>query len=214
MRTSSRVAWIIHLPSSSRSHQSVPVAIGAGSKSGSNPLHLRSAPQPLRGVPAGRGRGAAGVVRRHPAPDRWLAATVAAAPGMRIGSDERRRPSKRGGSMIDREPLPRSDNSGAQASECRCGQPRGAARAAGGLLYQANRRMIVVQEPANGESPFISPKAACSRQAVAQARRSPSLHLFYASPTTLRPDWAERHDAGSARKSCQPSPTAHGWKSQ
>jgi hypothetical protein len=39
----------------------------------------------------------------------------------------------------------------AQASECRCG-PRGAARAAGGLLYPANRRMIVVQEPANGES--------------------------------------------------------------
>jgi hypothetical protein len=56
--------------------------------------------------------------------------------------------------MIDREPLPRSDNSGAQASECRCGLPRGAARAAGGLLYPANRRMIVVQEPANGESQF------------------------------------------------------------
>jgi hypothetical protein len=37
-----------------------------------------------------------------------------------------------------------------KASECRCGQPRGAARAAGGLLYPANRRMIVVQEPANG----------------------------------------------------------------
>ena len=33
--------------------------------------------------------------------------------------------------MIDREPLPRSDNSGAQASECSCGQPRGAAAAAG-----------------------------------------------------------------------------------
>ena len=49
---------------------------------------------------------------------------------------------------------PRSDNRGAQASECRCGPPRGAARAAGGLLYPANRRMIVVQEPANGESRF------------------------------------------------------------
>ena len=70
---------------------------------------------------------------------------------MRIGSDERRRPSKRGASMIDREPLPRSDNSGAQASECRCEPPRGAARAAGGLLYPANRLMIFVQEPANGE---------------------------------------------------------------
>jgi glycosyltransferase involved in cell wall biosynthesis len=53
--------------------------------------------------------------------------------------------------MIDREPLPRSDNSGAQASECRCEPPRGAARAAGGLLYPANRLMIFVQEPANGE---------------------------------------------------------------
>ena len=30
-------------------------------------------------------------------------------------------------------------------------QPRGAARAAGGLLYPASRRMIVVQEPTNGE---------------------------------------------------------------
>jgi hypothetical protein len=54
------------------------------------------APWPLRGVPAGRGRGAAGVVRRHPAPDRKPAATVAADPGMRLGSDQRRRPSKRG----------------------------------------------------------------------------------------------------------------------
>jgi hypothetical protein len=50
--------------------------------------HRNRAPWPLRGVPAGRGRGAAGVVRRHPAPDRRPAATVAAAAGMRIGSDE------------------------------------------------------------------------------------------------------------------------------
>ena len=63
------------------------------------------APWPLRGVPAGRGRSAAGVVRRHPAPDRWPAATVAAAPGVRIGSDERRRPSKRGACMIDQKAL-------------------------------------------------------------------------------------------------------------
>jgi restriction system protein len=60
----------------------------------------------------GRGDGAAGAVRRHLAPDRSPAATVAAAPGKRIGSDERRRPSKRGASMIDRKPIQRSDNSG------------------------------------------------------------------------------------------------------
>ena len=43
-------------------------------------------------VPAGRGRGAAGAVRRDPAPDRSPAATAAANLGMSIGSDERRQP--------------------------------------------------------------------------------------------------------------------------
>jgi hypothetical protein len=54
--------------------------------------------------------------------------------------------------MIAREALLRSDNSGAQASECRYGQPRGAARAAGGLLYPANRRMIVFRHRQMGNS--------------------------------------------------------------
>ena len=52
--------------------------------------------------------------------------------------------------MIDREPLPRTDNSLAQASECSSEQPHGSARAVAGLLLPATRRMIVVQEPANG----------------------------------------------------------------
>jgi hypothetical protein len=54
--------------------------------------------------------------------------------------------------MIDRQPLARSDNSPAQASECRCRQPRGVARAAGGLCRAANRCRIAVQEPATGAS--------------------------------------------------------------
>jgi len=37
----------------------------------------------------GRGGGAAGAVRWDPAPDRGAQTTAAAAPGMRIGSDER-----------------------------------------------------------------------------------------------------------------------------
>ena len=47
------------------------------------------APRPLRRLPAGRGGGAAGAVRRDPAPDRPAAATVAAAPGMSIASNDR-----------------------------------------------------------------------------------------------------------------------------
>jgi hypothetical protein len=43
----------------------------------------------LRRVSADRGGGAAGAVRRDPAPDRWAQTTASAAPGMRIGSDER-----------------------------------------------------------------------------------------------------------------------------
>ena len=143
------------------------------------------APRPLRGVPAGRGGGAASAVRRDPAPDRWPAATAAAAPGMRIGSDERRRPSKRGASMIDREPLPRSDNSGAQASECRCGPPRGAARAAGGLLHPANRRMIVVQEPANGESRLRSLCGSSNTKAPDRPPRTCRRNGFPRPPTWL-----------------------------
>ena len=47
------------------------------------------APRPLRGVPAGRGGGAARAVRRDPAPDRPAAAAVAAAPGMSIARNDR-----------------------------------------------------------------------------------------------------------------------------
>jgi hypothetical protein len=71
---------------------------------------------------------------------------------MSTESKERLQLSRQGVSMIDREALLRSDSSGAQAAECRYGQPRGAARADRGLLYPANRRMIV-QEPANGGIP-------------------------------------------------------------
>jgi hypothetical protein len=42
------------------------------------------------GAPAGRGSAAPVAVRGHPAPDRRPAAKAAAAPGMRIVSDERR----------------------------------------------------------------------------------------------------------------------------
>lgn len=59
--------------------------------------------RPLRSVPARRGRRAAGTVRRDPAPDRAAAATVAAAPGMSIVSNDRWQPDGRGASMIDRE---------------------------------------------------------------------------------------------------------------
>ena len=60
-------------------------------------------------------------------------------------------PSRRGASMIDREPPKRAQNSRAQASDRGCGQPHGLARAVGGLPHAANRRMIGVQEPAYGK---------------------------------------------------------------
>ena len=61
------------------------------------------APRPLCRLPAGRGGGAEDAVRRDPAPDRRSAATVAAAPGMSIASNDRWQPDGRGASMIDRE---------------------------------------------------------------------------------------------------------------
>ena len=70
------------------------------------------APRPLRRVPAGRGRGAARLVRRDPAPDRAPAAKTAAAPGVSIESNERRQPEGRGVSTIDREPLKGDRNAG------------------------------------------------------------------------------------------------------
>ena len=72
--------------------------------------------RPLRGVPARRGRRAAGTVRRDPAPDRAAAATLTTAPGMSIARNDRWQPSRRGASMIDREAAERCLKSGAQAS--------------------------------------------------------------------------------------------------
>ena len=46
-------------------------------------------PRPLRRLPARRGGGAAGAVRRDPAPDRPAAAALAAAPGMSIARNDR-----------------------------------------------------------------------------------------------------------------------------
>jgi hypothetical protein len=57
----------------------------------------------LRRVPAGRGGGAKAAVRRDPAPDRWAAAAVVAAPGMSLESDHRRQPAGEVRPMIDRE---------------------------------------------------------------------------------------------------------------
>jgi hypothetical protein len=91
--------------------------------------------------------------------------------------------------MIDREPLPRFDNSGAQASECRFGQPRGAARAAGGLRYPANRRMIVVQEPANGES----------RPKMQQPMPAMIASLLLSAERIARPDSWRRSEWTSSR---------------
>jgi hypothetical protein len=110
------------------------------------------APRPLHGVPAGRGRGAAGVVRRHPAPDRWPAATVAAAPGMRIGSDERRRLTSRGCVPCLTESPGMLRLVRGKPSDGGCGQPHGQVAALRGLRRAAKRRRIAVQEPANGES--------------------------------------------------------------
>jgi hypothetical protein len=66
----------------------------------------------LRRVPVGRGGGAARLVRRDPAPDRRAQAKAAAARSMSPGSNERRQPSRRSASMIDREPLERDPNTG------------------------------------------------------------------------------------------------------
>ena len=114
------------------------------------------APRPLRGVPAGRGRGAAGAVRRHPAADRWPAAKAAAAPGVRIGSDERRRPSRRGATMINREAAPtrRQQRGASLGSQLwpphgRSGPPE--ACLSGGPPH--DRRSGTT----NGESPLIPP---------------------------------------------------------
>ena len=103
--------------------------------------------------------------------------------------------------MIDREPLPRSDNSGAQASECRCGQPRGAARAVGGLLYAANRRMIGVQEPANGESRFRhfwQQQIAYQRSALAEFAETKALASLRAEIVAVRAENASLRGNQSA----------------
>ena len=60
-------------------------------------------PRPLCRLPDGRGRRAEDAVRRDPAADRRTAATVAAAPGMSIASNDRWQPDGRGVSMNDRE---------------------------------------------------------------------------------------------------------------
>ena len=65
-------------------------------------------PRPLCRLPDGRGRRAEDAVRRDPAADRRTAATVAANPGMSIGSNNRWQPDGRGVSMNDRE-LPNAD---------------------------------------------------------------------------------------------------------
>jgi hypothetical protein len=76
--------------------------------------------------------------------------------------------------MIDREPLPRSDNSRAQPQNAAVGRLAGAAQAAGGLLYPANRRMIVVRNRQMG----IPATMSCHVQQHVPVQWRPSRSLF------------------------------------
>ena len=71
-------------------------------------------------------------VRRDPAPDRPAAATVAAAPGMSIASNDRWQPDGRGASMIDRDQPKAAQKAGASLMT-RVDAADGAVRALAGL---------------------------------------------------------------------------------
>jgi hypothetical protein len=65
-------------------------------------------------------------------------------------------PSRRGATMIDRE-LPTRAHKGTRGPEIAAADGlRGRPPAAGGLHHPADRRMIGVRRPANGEFPLMS----------------------------------------------------------
>jgi hypothetical protein len=83
------------------------------------------APRPLRGFPAGRGRGAAAAVRRDPVPDRSVATTAAAASGMSTEENGPRQPDGRGASMTERELIKCAQRDGRKPQHAVVGRPAG-----------------------------------------------------------------------------------------
>ena len=68
--------------------------------------------------------------------------------------------------MIDRKPLKRSNNSDRKAQTAAIGSLSGQPRPSEALPHAANRRMIGVRKPANGECPLICHLVHRSRQKI------------------------------------------------
>jgi Transposase DDE domain group 1 len=156
------------------------------------------APRSLRRVPASGGGGTAHLLRRDPASHRTPAAKTAAAPGMRIESDEHGNPTGEVRPIIDREP-PNAAERGAQASGRGSAGPRGwFERSEPSIALE--RRIVGFQKPATGESRLMGlegarhlPHSAVLAEATAHMRyvicvRNP----LDVAMSTVRQKWCSR----------------------